>query len=438
MGDVNRAKPESVLAQPGGVYLMFSTEFWERFSYYGFLGILVFFLSDAPAAGGMGWSKSDALIFYGNITGLIWIAPTVGGYVADRFIGARNAVVLGCLGIAAANLALASVPFVDAKLKTTMLSAGMALMCIGAGLFKSNASSLLSQLFGPDAPGRAAAFMLFYMGINLGAAAAPLGAGTLAESIGWWAGFLASGIGMIVGVAVFWGLAPSCFSNVRRQVVTGEAKPPIWREPSFRTVVTMMPFAIVFATGLMQYGGLMNLYAQENVDREIMGFTVPATWFLTLNPIFIILLGTPLARFWSRRAGQFKTGLFTWQIAAGLLLMAAAFALIAMAETMRVAQAPVGLLPVFYLLLTAGELCIIPVGLAEIGRIAPEHARGTLMGLWILTLGIGGLLAGRIGALAQDIGNAGAFFILAGSAGIGSLLLAASRSWNRRSSVGTI
>ena len=174
--------------QPRGVFVMFATEFWERFSYYGFMGIMVLFMVADLNAGGLGYDRSRALFLFGLFSSFMWFMPLLGGWLADKFLGPRLAVLLGCIGLAGGNFLLAASSFAakGGEVQTAMVFfvTGIVTMIAGAGLFKSNASALLGQLFGPNDPRREVGFILFYMGINMGALFAPFGAGTAGERIG--------------------------------------------------------------------------------------------------------------------------------------------------------------------------------------------------------------------------------------------------------------
>ena len=224
------------LDQPRGVRLIAATEFWERFSYYGFIGLITLFMAADPASGGLGMEKGFTLKLFGITVGMMFMAPLLGGWIADRFTGPFSAVVIGCLGLAGANFLLAGAGMPAAHrtgLEFLLLYAGLGVMILGAGMFKSNAGSLMGQLFAPGDMRRKHGFMLFYMGINLGGFAAPYGAGTLGERAGWSYGFLAAGVGMMIGLAAFlWfsrGLFPPFVKPAPKQAGSVEAS--VWRDP---------------------------------------------------------------------------------------------------------------------------------------------------------------------------------------------------------------
>lgn len=413
--------------QPAGVYLLFSTELWERFSYYGMLGLMVLFMVAPVSAGGFGWDNAHALRVFGLFLSSTWLAPLFGGWVADRLTGARRAVILGCASLALGNFLLAYCALIPAandnaqglSFRDVLLYAGLAWMVIGAGLFKSNVSVLMGGLFPQqDDPRRDFGFTVFFMGINVGALLAPLIAGTLGERVGWHWGFAVSGLGMLIGIAIFLkaqkalgnaGLSPG---GKQAAVVRAATHEDIGRVV---TIGIFGIFATVFAVGLMQYGGLLNLFTAQNIDRTVDGFEIPVTWFLTLNPLFIVLLGPLVASYWDGRLRARRAASSTHKFMAGLLLMSAAFGLIGIAAAGASANSPPSWLwiVVFYFLLTIGELCISPVGLALVSRLAPLRWVGLLMGAWLLTNALGSWIAGELGVWAQRASTAFVFGALA-------------------------
>ena len=414
--------------QPRGVLLIASTEFWERFSYYGFIGLIALFMAADPATGGLGLDKSLTLKLFGLSAGLMFMAPSVGGWVADRLIGPYLAVALGCVGLSAGNFALAAAGTKAAHaagLQFAFFYGGLALMVTGAGLFKSNVSALLGQLFAPGDPRRQDGFMLFYMGINVGALAAPFGAGTIGELVGWSWGFLMSGLGMAVGLLAFLWLSRGLFQPFVRPGRDGRAHAAsLWREPGVKLVLVMIVFTAIYMIGQQTYGGVMNLYVHDRVAKTVFGFDVPTTWFLSLNPLIVILGGPFASKFWSIH--DLKTRRLTPinKIVTGTVLMALSYLLMLVVDLRAGADpvAPVWIV-VFYLIITLAELCVFPVGLAEISRRAPGQIMGVLMGLWVFTMGFGSFSAGWLGGSLAEAPAWVIFAVLAGGGSISAALL---------------
>ena len=409
--------------QPRGVKLIAATEFWERFSYYGFTGLATLFMAAEPASGGLGMDKGFTLKLFGVAVGMMFMAPSVGGWIADRLIGPYRAVVLGCLGLAAANFLLAAAGTPMAHIAGTargLFYAGLVAMILGAGLFKSNISSLLGQLFARGDRRRQDGFMLLYMGINLGGFAAPYGAGTLGERAGWSWGFLAAGIGMMIGLGVFLWLSRGRFAPfIKPAAIEKAGRTGAWRDPGTRLVLIMVFFTAIYMIGQQTYGGVMNLYVRDRVAKTILGFDVPTTWFLSLNP-FIVILGGPLvSKYWSVRDEKAQRLTPINKILTGTVLMTLSYALMTVVDAAAGSGlvAPVWIV-IFYLVITLAELCVFPTGLAEISRRAPQQLMGVLMGLWVFTMGFGSLGAGWLGGTLADSPN---WVLFAGLAGGGAL-----------------
>jgi POT family proton-dependent oligopeptide transporter len=382
-----------------------------------------------PATGGLGMDKSFSLKLFGLAVGMMFMAPSLGGWIADRLIGPYRAVVYGCLCLSAANFLLSAAGTHAAHAAGMALGlfyAGLAVMIAGAGLFKSNASALLGQLFAPDDTRRQDGFMLFYMGINLGGFAAPYGAGTLGERAGWSWGFLVAGIGMLVGLGFFLWLSRGRFPKFVRPAgrADGAIEASLWREPGTRLVLIMVFFTAIYMIGQQTYGGVMNLYVRDRVAKTILGFDVPTTWFLSLNPLIVILGGPFVSEFWARRDARAKRLSAITKILAGTVLMALSYVLMLVVDLQAGSNlvAPAWILA-FYLIITLAELCVFPVGLAEISHHAPQKLMGILMGFWVFTMGFGSLGAGWLGGSLADQPSWMIFAVLAGGGGVSAAIL---------------
>lgn len=414
--------------QPRGVTLIAATEFWERFSYYGFVGLAALFMAADPATGGLGMDKGFTLKLFGMAVGMMFMAPLLGGWIADRLIGPYKAVVMGCLGLAGANFLLSAAGTQSAHaagLERVLFYCGLAVMIAGAGLFKSNASALLGKLYTLGDSRRQNGFMLFYMGINLGGFAAPYGAGTLGERAGWSWGFLVAGIGMLIGLSVFLWRSHGLFPSFIKPAASEKAhRTGAWRDPGTRLVLIMVVFTAIYMIGQQTYGGVMNLYVHDRVAKTVFGFDVPTTWFLSLNPLIVILGGPFASKFWSIH--DLKTRRLTPinKIVTGTMLMALSYLLMLVVDLRAGADpvAPVWIV-VFYLIITLAELCVFPVGLAEISRRAPGQIMGVLMGLWVFTMGFGSFSAGWLGGSLAEAPAWVIFAVLAGGGSISAALL---------------
>ena len=409
--------------QPRGVRLIAATEFWERFSYYGFIGLAALFMAADPATGGLGMEKGLTLKVFGLSVGMMFMAPSLGGWIADRLIGPYRAVVIGCVGLVGANFLLAAAGTGTAHaagLEFLLFYCGLAVMIVGAGMFKSNVSSLLGQLFAAGDSRRQDGFMLFYMGINLGACAAPYGAGTLGERVGWSWGFMAAGLGMLTGLILFLWFSRNRFpAFVKPAAKRGDAgaEPSVWREPGVRLVLVMVFFTAIYMIGQQTYGGVMNLYVRDRVDKMVLGFHIPTTWFLSLNPVIIVLGGPLVSKYWALHDQSAHRLPAISRILTGTLLMTLSYVLMTAVDLLAGSAlvAPIWIV-VFYLIITVAELCVFPIGLSEISRRAPQKVMGVLMGLWVFTMGFGSLGAGWLGGV---FANAPAWMLFAVLAGGG-------------------
>jgi len=268
-------------------------------------------------------------------------------------------------------------------------------------------------------------FMLFYMGINLGAFAAPYGAGTLGERAGWSWGFLVAGIGMMIGLFIFLWLSRGRFPPFVKPAAAEKAgRIDAWRDPGTRLVLIMVFFTAIYMIGQQTYGGVMNLYVHDRVSKIVFGFDVPTTWFLSLNPLVVILGGPLVSKYWSVRDERTRRLSAINKILAGTVLMVLSYALMMVVdlEAGNDLVAPIWIV-VFYLVITIAELCVFPVGLAEISRRAPPQLMGVLMGLWVFTMGFGSLSAGWLGGTLADAPTWLIFAVLAGGGSISAVVL---------------
>jgi len=432
MTEIAEMRPTAAAAgffdQPRGAMLIAATEFWERFSYYGFVGLATLFMAASPATGGLGMDKGLTLKLFGVAVGMMFMAPSLGGWIADRLTGPYRAVVMGCLGLAAANFLLSAAGTKAAHaagIEHLLFYCGLGVMILGAGMFKSNASALLGQLYASGDSRRQNGFMLFYMGINLGGFAAPYGAGTLGERAGWSWGFLVAGIGMMIGLGIFLWLSRGIFAPFVRPAATEKAhREGAWRDPGTRLVLIMVFFTAIYMIGQQTYGGVMNLYVHDRVAKTVLGFEVPTTWFLSLNPLIVILGGPLVSKFWSMHDAKARRLTAVSKIVTGTVLMALSYLLMLVID-LRAGSglvAPIWIV-VFYLIITLAELCVFPVGLAEISRRAPGQIMGVLMGLWVFTMGFGSFSAGWLGGSLADAPTWTIFAVLAGGGGISAALL---------------
>ena len=436
---------------PPGLYLLFLTEMWERFSYYGMRAILILYLTTELVSGGLGIDSSVALSIYGFYTGAVYFTPIVGGWLADRYLGHRLSITIGGSLMALGNIAL------FAHQSKTALFIGLGLMIIGNGFFKPNISTLLGDLYKGNESRRDAGFTIFYMGINIGAFFAPLLIGFLSEDLfastangvmhyGFRYGFLASAIGMIIGQVLFNTLANKYLGDIGKRPAVAQIanktgakdKQPLTKAEKQRTMVILIItcFVVFFWAGFEQAGSSLTLYTKDLVDREVFGWTVPISWFQSLNPLFIVLLAPAISALWIKLANSKRgdlpvpTKMGMGMITLGLgyiVLLFAVFQTGNDAATMA-QKANMMFIIVTYLMHTLGELFLSPVGLSFVSRVAPVKLASLLMGVWLASSGVANILAGQLAAVTQSLGYFEVFAVIGGLAiFFGLLLLALSK-----------
>ena len=429
-------KPEFA-GHPKGLYMLFFAEMWERFSYYGMRAILIFYLTQHWL-----FSDSKSNLIYGAYTSLVYITPVLGGYLADRYLGQRKAVLFGGLLLAAGH-SLMAVEGGGGQEDATInvFWAALAFIIVGSGFLKANISVMVGQLYRLTDVRRDGAYTIFYMGINVGAALGTILVGYLGQRIGWGYGFGLAGIGMLAGLVVFVlgksallgaGEAPAPLAKSREWTLYGigfAAVAVIWALVQYQDVIQSLlavsgiallgyvlyesfklekeprerMFAILFLIALNplfwglfeQAGGSMNLFTDRYVDRG----AVPASIFQSINPIYIILFAPFFAGLWQwlgkrgmEPSAPAKFGLALAQMGlANLVLVwgAEAFGVAAMT--------PVLFVFLYYLLATTGELCLSPVGLSAMNRLAPSYLASLIMGAWFYMTAVGNFVAGKIG-----------------------------------------
>ncbi len=510
----------TILGHPQGLFFLFFTEMWERFSYYGMRSLLVLFLISSLLEGGWGWSRAAALNLYGSYLFWVYVTGIVGGYLADRVLGARKAVVIGGIIISAGHICLAFGTH-------TSFYAGLALLVAGTGLFKPNISTIVGQLYGKgvlEDERRDAGYTLFYMGINSGAFFGMALCGYIGEKIAWSYGFGLAGIFMILGALQFY-FAQTIFGGIGQLVInkmdkpeldTASAKGDLPHEDAAHIVRDRLiaigifsAFTIFFWMAFEQAGGSMTIFAADYTDRSLDGvfglaykiintllLTIPAmvlswvlyrlsqvtakrypwpnliifvciatiwglliwmlvrefevdktqvaaTWFGILNAFFIILLAplysTVWQNYWSP-SGPIKFAL-------GLILLGLGFAVLAYGASgipsgARTASVSMIWLVLAYLLHTMGELCLSPVGLSYISKLAPSRLLGLMFGVWFIMNAIANKLAGMTGSLIDLIStqySLSTFFLIFALLPIGAgLVLVMMNKWMLRKMHGVL
>ncbi|HLS12818.1 MAG TPA: oligopeptide:H+ symporter [Flavobacteriaceae bacterium] len=400
------------LGHPKGLFVLFFTEMWERFSYYGMRGILTLYLvaSTAAADPGMGWSTRDALWLYGWYTMLVYVASIPGGWVADKFLGQKRTVMIGG-GLLVLGHGILAVP------QDWAFFTGLALIILGVGGLKPNISTMVGGLYPPGDIRRDSGFTIFYIGINIGALLASISVGLVAYYYGWHYGFGLAGIGMLLGQLVFiWGqkflVGVGEFTGGDK--VTPEqraaAQRPLTKIEKDRVIVLLLSFLIiiVFWGAFEQAGGLLNLYTDTKIDRYI-GLSwleeIPAAVFQGLNSAYIILFGTAVGAFWVwwQKSGRESSSLFKMAIGTIIMGLGYVFMIFASQEASAETFGKAAMYWIFlaYLFHTIGELSASPVALSFITKLSPLKYSSIMMGLFFAATGFGDKLAGSIGSMSQ-------------------------------------
>lgn len=439
------------LGHPKGLYLLFFTEMWERFSYYGMRGILMLYMTKLWMENGLNIPKESASLIYGFFTGFVYFTPIIGGWIADRFIGQRKAITIGGITMFLGQMVLFA-------MNTHLgLAVGLLLLIIGNGFFKPNISTMVGQLYRDGDDKRDSAFSIFYMGINLGALIAPLIVGLLAEdlfavkgidengkqiimSYGFKYGFLAAAIGMALGQILFntlakkylleIGTAPFKSETVEASEMvddinnvgkSGSTLTKVEKE-RIAVIAILTCFIIFFWAGFEQAGSSMTLYTDEYINRNFFGWEIPTTFFQSVNPLFIVALAPVFAWFWTSKYGRKLSTPVKMSLGMILLGVGFIFMLFATFEVQTateagkevvVQKAALAWLILTYFFHTIGELCISPVGLSVVTKLAPVKLASLLMGVWMLSSFAANIIGGFVAAYVEKLGAATIFISIA-------------------------
>lgn len=412
---------------PKGLYILFFTEMWERFSYYGMRAILTLYMVTSVSHNnpGLGWDDAFALSIYGWYTMAVYVMSIPGGIIADRWLGQKKTVLWGGILLVFGHSVLA----IDAM---WAFATGLTLIVLGVGGLKPNISTMVGGLYREGDDRRDKGFTIFYIGINIGAWLAALIVGGVGEIYGWHYGFGLAGIGMTLGLAQYLygqkylkgvGEAPA----KKKETVEAIHK-PLTKIEKDRMAVLFLSFILIIAfwAAFEQAGGLMNIYTNEKVDRILLGWQVPTSWFQSLNPLFIIIFGTIVASFWFNRQKLGKEASTLFKMAVGIMIMGTGFLLMSGASIQAASVGQAGMYWVFfaYLLHTIGELCASPTALSFITKLAPVKYASFMMGAYFAATGVGNKLAGMLGESASEAGELQVFTgIFIYTIVIGSLVL---------------
>ena len=402
------ASQKELFGHPAGLFILFFTEMWERFSYYGMRAILVLYLVSESTGfnPGLGWSNGDALALYGWYTMMVYVMSVPGGYIADKLLGQKKSVLFGGILLVIGHSTLAIE-------QMWAFYTGLVFIVLGCGMLKPNISTMVGGLYKPGDIRRDKGFTIFYIGINLGAFISSLVVGYVGEVYGWHYGFGLAGIGMALGLLQYL-IGLKYLKQVGDFLGATKDNKEVMNKPLTkieidRIVVLLISFllVIVFWGAFEQAGGLMNIYTMEKTDRFIGDWQVPASWFQSINAMFIIFFGTAVAIFWANRKlkGMVSTSLF--KMCLGLIIMGVGFFFMtgATAQYEATGSSAMYWLVFAYLFHTIGELCLSPVALSYVTKLAPVKYASIMMGIYFAMTGFGSKLAGLLGEWSSSLGE---------------------------------
>jgi len=441
---------KTIFGHPAGLYVLFLTEMWERFSYYGMRALLVLYMIDylikniqagtVHAVGFLALQHGLESIFghmdtqplasqiYGIYTGLVYFTGFFGGILADRVLGQRKSVVIGGIIMAIGQFLLTS----DA-----LFLPGLLCLVIGNGCFKPNISTQVGALYPQGDPRRDRAYTIFYVGINVGAFLAPLVCGTLGQVYGWHYGFAAAGVGMIIGTVFYlWGqrfLAEDELTRAKQARAANSSSEPVHSKitgQEWRVIIGLLVLMVlnaVFWAVYEQQGNTLQVFADRNADWHVFGWQMPSTWFQSFNSLYIFLLTPILNMLWAWQFSRGKEPPSVIKMALGCVLLGLSFLPLAwIAIGMRVDQRISFLwLAACTIVYTAGELYLSPIGLSLVTKVAPARLMSMLMGIWFMANAIGNYFVGYLGTYYEKMSHEAFFLMLAGlSIGAGLAIFA--------------
>ena len=412
----SRDAPADWFGHPRGLTILFLTEMWEKFSYFGMRTLLVYYMTKALLM-----PQAQASWIYGLYTAFAYFTPIIGGAIADRYMGRRRAVIVGGSIMALGHFMMTF---------ESLFYPALATIAIGNGLFLPSLPSQVQALYRPRDPRANSAYNVYYVGINLGAVLAAIVCGALGELYGWHFGFGAAGIGMCLGLVIYvvGGRYLPAEVAVAAPVEAPDRSNESWRA-RIGLLIGVIAIVVIFRGAYEQIGNTVALWADTGIDRHVgADRTIPATWFQALNPLLVFTLTPILLAIWKRRAGRPFSPLR--RMAVGAAIVAAAYVLLAFSAGAEPAHWL--WLATFLLVYTLGELFILPTGLGLFGRLPPRNLAATSIALWFSASFAGNLLAGLLGAFWSELAPRAFFLMIAAVAATSAALLLLTERWARR------
>ncbi|MGE4586430.1 MAG: peptide MFS transporter [Mangrovibacterium sp.] len=468
---MSKAKDKAFFGHPVGLSTLFASEMWERFSYYGMRALLVLFLTATYVNGGFELAELDAFTIYGIFTAFVYVTPIIGGMLADKVLGQRKCIYIGGITMATGQFLLAASAMYQGnpEIRKILFFAGLGTLILGNGFFKPNISTMVGQLYSNNDPRKDGGFTIFYMGINIGAFLSPLVAGKLGEQVAWEYGFFSAGVGMLIGTTWFLlrshtleriGMPPRSESSRIRlalhdwvnvmvyalgvvalvlgillgwnsvqedvrtwiiriivsagilyllyDIVSGTNGKTEWSRVG--VIVVLAVFNIFFWSGFEQAGTTFNIFARDNTRRLIGNWEIPASWFQSVNAIFIVLFAPMFSILWGKLDKVKLNPNTPMKFAWGMIALCLGFVIMAFAYTKSTGSpdgsilkvSPLWLVSVF-MLHTFGELCLSPIGLSMVTKLSPPKIASTMMGLWMGSFAAGNFVASQMKAISMSL-----------------------------------
>lgn len=416
----NNTFNDTIIGHPKGLFVLFFTEMWERFSYYGMRAILVMFLTTATIKGGFGWSQSQSIELYGFYSMFVYLTGILGGFIADRYLGLKLSVLCGCIFQCLGHFLLALTIIFD----EIIFFIGLIFLVIGCGLIKPNISTMVGLLYKKDDIKRDSGFTIFYMGVNLGALFAPLVVGWVGEKISWHYGFGIAGIGMVISILTFI-LGQKYLHQIPKEINAYKEKLKLTdliksftKKEKERLLLLLIIFIFlgIFFIAFEQSAGLLILYAQNHTNRNFLNINIPASWLQGCNPLFVVCLAPIISIMWEKISKSYKYISPIHKVAAGNIIIGLSFLFMIAANLQEKYQfpeeSPIYWLIITYLFQTVGELCLSPVSMAFVTKLSPKRVTSLVMGIYFSIFGIANYLSAKIGKMAFYLGELTIFEII--------------------------
>jgi POT family proton-dependent oligopeptide transporter len=396
---------ETISRHPKGLPTLFFTEMWERLSYYGMRALLVLYLVKE-----LHFTDEKAGRLYGLYTSLVYLTPIFGGFLADRYLGYRRSIYLGSILMLCGHISLA-VPSLES------FYLGLGLLILGNGFFKPNMSTVVGRLYENKPNLRDSGYTIFYMGINLGGLIGPIICGSLGEKVNWHYGFGAAGFGMAIGLIIFYfgsrNLPEHIWVNERSKPIIMDEKLDSHFKYRVSLILLLSIFSILFWMAFEQMGSSLNLFADRYTDRSLLGIEIPASFFQSINPLFILCLSPLIAYLWKRLSFFSLNPDPILKFVISFLLLSIGFLVMVWAAK---TQNQIGMVSAWFLLgayffNTLSELLLSPVGLSFVSGTAPAKYVGMLMGFWFLSTAFGHYIAGYLAGYFNSFPSLADFFL---------------------------